>query len=214
MEFTFVSVILLVGAYLLGSIPTAVWVGRAFYNIDVREHGSKNAGATNTMRVLGRKPGIIVLIIDMLKGFVAVSLVNFDSHMVMGTPASFHFEILLGAAAIIGHIAPVFAGFRGGKGVATMFGVILFIFPWPTLVAILIWLISLVITRYVSISSMVAGLSIPLSVYFFYGFLSTVLVLFSLLIPILLIYTHRKNIARLRKGEEGKADFIFKKISK
>jgi glycerol-3-phosphate acyltransferase PlsY len=210
MEFSFMLVVVIVLAYLLGSIPTAVWVGKIFHGIDVREHGSGNAGATNTIRVLGYKSGIPVLIIDMLKGYIAVTLSDFfaqsfSEHSFSGL------QILLGIIAVVGHIWPLFAGFKGGKGVATMFGVLMALQIYPTLIGIAVFLICLFITRYVSVSSMAAGISFPISVYFIEGFQLWPLTIFALLIPFLFIYTHWSNIQRLRKGEESKADFLFKK---
>src|SRR5436190_3997200 len=117
------NVIALVAAYILGSIPSAVWIGKIFYGIDVREYGSGNAGATNTFRVLGKKAGIPVLAIDVLKGFSAVSLAYFQSEWVPATNAFVIFQLTLAVFAVLGHVFPVFAGFRGGKGVATLLGI-------------------------------------------------------------------------------------------
>jgi acyl phosphate:glycerol-3-phosphate acyltransferase len=207
---TIIDFLLIPLAYLVGSIPTAVWVGRFSHGIDIREHGSGNAGATNTIRVLGYKWGIPVLIFDVFKGFIAVSLVHLSS-LAGGSDAKDGFSIILGILAVCGHIWPAFAGFRGGKGVATIFGVILALQLIPTLIAIGVFLICLIICKYVSVSSMVAGLSFPVSMYFVHGYSSWPLTLFSFVVPALLIYTHRKNIKRLRNGKEGKADFIFGK---
>jgi glycerol-3-phosphate acyltransferase PlsY len=207
---TIFDILLLPMAYLIGSIPTAIWVGRFSHGIDIREHGSGNAGATNTIRVLGYKWGIPVLIFDIFKGFLAVFLIHLSS-LTPDSNVKDGFSIILGVLAVCGHIWPVFAGFRGGKGVATIFGVILALQLIPTLIAIVVFLVCLFITKYVSVSSMVAGVSFPVSVYFVHGYSSWPLMAFSFVVPILLIYTHRKNIKRLRNGEEGKADFIFGK---
>src|ERR1700741_2137551 len=113
------SVTMLIAAYLFGSIPTAVWIGRAFYGIDVREFGSGNAGATNVFRVLGKKAGIPVLLLDVVKGILAVALAHFSDFTSHTTPL-INYQIAIGIAAVIGHIFPLFGGFRGGKGVATL----------------------------------------------------------------------------------------------
>ena len=155
-------ILTLLGAYLLGAIPTSVWIGRHFFNIDIREHGSGNAGATNTIRVLGLKVGIPVLIIDVLKGFAAVNLIHLTDYYIPQSGDFISFQLLLGIAAIIGHIFPVYVGFKGGKGVATLFGIVLAIDPLPTLICIGIFVITLIITKYVSLSSMIAGFSFPI----------------------------------------------------
>jgi glycerol-3-phosphate acyltransferase PlsY len=190
-------------AYLLGSIPTSVWIGKFFYNIDVREFGSGNAGATNTFRVLGKKAGIPVLIIDILKGTAAVSL-SFLSGFQMETPFFTNFQIGLGIAALVGHIFPVFAGFRGGKGVATILGVVICITPVSCCVALLVFLTVLLITRYVSLSSMMAGISYPIILNLGMHNTDVILVVFSILTAVLLVITHRKNIVRLLNRQEAR----------
>ncbi len=204
------NICICIGAYLLGSIPSAVWIGKAVRGIDVREHGSKNAGATNTMRVLGVKVGIPVLLIDILKGFTAVKLAFLSPDFVPGTNAFVNLQLILGAAAILGHVFPIFAGFRGGKGVATMVGILLAL-HWPaTLVAIGVFLITLCIFKYVSLGSLMMGISFPISVIFIFKTDSISLKIFSIVACILLIITHRKNISRLLNGQENKATFLFK----
>src|ERR1043165_87693 len=152
--------LLLLTAYLLGSVPTSVWIGKAFYNIDVREFGSGNAGATNTFRVLGKSAGIPVLIIDILKGAMAVGLAWLSSFEA-GENEFVNLQLGLGVAALLGHIFPVFAGFRGGKGVATIVGGVVCIVPISTASALGIFLVVLFSSRIVSLSSMLAGLSFP-----------------------------------------------------
>ena len=200
MEILYITLFLFV-AYLLGSIPTSIWIGKAFYNIDVREFGSGNAGATNTFRVLGKKAGIPVLIIDILKGTAAVSL-SFASGFQMETPFFTNFQIGLGIAALIGHIFPLFAGFRGGKGVATILGVVICITPVSCSLALLVFLIVLFSSRYVSLSSMLAGISYPIILNLGMHNTDVVLVVFSILTAVLLIITHRKNIIRLLNKQE------------
>ncbi len=204
-------IITLLGAYLLGAIPTSVWIGRRFYNIDIREHGSGNAGATNTIRVLGLKVGIPVLIIDMLKGFAAVNLIHLTDYYIPQSGDFISYQLLLGIAAIIGHIFPVYVGFKGGKGVATLFGIVLAIDPLPTLICIGIFVITLIITKYVSLSSMIAGFSFPIMVIVVFKTTTPSLVIFSLIIAILLLFTHQKNIERLLRKEESKAEFLKRK---
>lgn len=199
----------LLGAYLLGSLATAVWTGKIFHGIDVREHGSGNAGATNVIRVLGWKTGVPVLLIDMLKGWLAAMLPVFLNLAGKETAALTNIQILAGVAAVTGHILPLFAGFRGGKGVATITGVLLAIHPLVTISCLGVFIGVLLMTGYVSVSSMSAGIAFPLFLFFFFGTPSAILKVFSILVAIALIITHRKNISRLLKGEESK--FIKKK---
>ncbi len=208
MEVLYITLFLFV-AYLLGSIPTSVWIGKFFYNIDVREFGSGNAGATNTFRVLGTKAGIPVLIIDVLKGTAAVSL-SFLSGFTMETPFFTNFQIGLGIAALIGHIFPIFAGFRGGKGVATILGVVMCITPVSCSVALLVFLMVLFITRYVSLSSIMAGISYPIILNLGMHNTDVILIVFSILTAVLLIITHRKNIVRLLNKTESRIKFYNK----
>jgi glycerol-3-phosphate acyltransferase PlsY len=204
MQIAIVSVLILL-AYLLGSIPTAVWVGRIFHGIDIREHGSGNAGATNTFRVLGAKAGTPVLIFDILKGFLAVQLVYLANNWILlSNTESINLKLALGIAALIGHIFPVYVGFRGGKGVATLLGLVIAIHPISALIAIIIFLISLIITRYVSLSSMIGGFSFPILIIVVYHTTSLSLVIFSMAIAVLLLFTHQKNIERLLSKEESK----------
>jgi glycerol-3-phosphate acyltransferase PlsY len=197
-------------AYLLGSIPSAVWIGKMTRGVDVREHGSRNAGATNTMRVLGVKIGIPVLLIDVFKGFTAVVLAWLSSAFVHGSNDFVTFQLALGALAVLGHVFPIFAGFRGGKGVATIVGVLLALHWQATLVAIAVFFITLFISKYVSLGSLMMGLSFPASVFFIFPKDSISLKIFSIAVCVLLFITHRKNIYRLLKGKENKATFLFK----
>ena len=206
-----INLLIVTGAYLLGSIPSAVWIGKAAKGVDVREHGSKNAGATNTMRVLGVKTGIPVLLIDVFKGFAAVMLALWSPTLAAGTNDFVNFQLVLGAAAVLGHVFPVFAGFRGGKGVATIVGILLALCWQATLVAIVVFFITLFISKYVSLSSLMMGLSYPVSVILIFKSDSITLKIFSIAVSILLLITHRKNISRLLNGKEGKATFLFKK---
>jgi acyl phosphate:glycerol-3-phosphate acyltransferase len=206
---TTTSILALAAAYLLGSIPTAVWIGKAFYGIDVREFGSGNAGATNTFRVLGKKAGIPVLIIDMLKGWLAVSLAWLVSSAPPDTQPFVNLEIVLGVASVLGHIFPVFAGFRGGKGIATMFGVVLAVHPWACLMASGVFLLVFLAFNYVSLGSISAGISFPLFIItVFGGQVVPAMVVFSVLVAILILITHQKNIERLLRRQESKIRLI------
>ena len=197
---------LLLGAYLLGSIPTALWVGRRFYGLDIREHGSGNAGATNTFRVLGKGPGSIVMAIDVLKGWAAASLASVMLHQgAIQEGQLLYFQLGCGVLAVLGHIYPVFAGFRGGKGVATVLGMMLAIAPLTVGVCLLVFLVMLFIWRYVSLSSMTAGLAFAL-LQLLPPFRpdNSLLLVFGFVLAGLLIYTHRANIQRLLAGTESR----------
>ncbi|HEX8376228.1 MAG TPA: glycerol-3-phosphate 1-O-acyltransferase PlsY [Pedobacter sp.] len=204
----------LVAAYLFGSIPTAVWIGQAFYGIDVREYGSGNAGATNTFRVLGKKAGIAVMLLDIFKGWTATNLAYLIGLSVTGPQHSVQFvnyQLALGIIAVMGHLFPVFAGFRGGKGIATLFGMILAVHAWAALICVLVFVAVLLISKYVSLSSISAGFSFPLSIIFlFHSPLRSILV-YGMCICILILVTHQKNIERLLKGKEAKVNLFGKK---
>jgi acyl phosphate:glycerol-3-phosphate acyltransferase len=202
---------ILIFAYLLGSIPTSIWIGRSIYGIDIRKHGSHNAGATNAMRILGWKAGISVLLIDVFKGWLAVNLIHLTNYYIPETGDYVEFQLLLGIAAIIGHIFPVYVGFRGGKGVATLFGLVLAINPEPTLLCTGVFIITLLITKYVSLSSMIAAFAFPILVIFVFKTTTPSLVLFSLIISVLLLFTHQKNLERLLRKEEKKVLFLMSK---
>ncbi len=205
------NTVILILAYLLGSIPNAVWIGKFFFNTDVRNHGSNNSGSTNTIRVLGYKAGIPVLLLDILKGFLAVKMIYLTFYYIPETGDYINFQLLLGLAVIIGHIFPVFANFRGGKGVATLIGVILAIDPISMLICIGVFMITLIVTKYVSLSSMIAGLSFPVLVIVVFNTTTSSLVIFSLIVFVLLLFTHQKNIERLVRNQESKANFLFRR---
>lgn len=206
-----VLISIIISAYLLGSIPTSVWVGKIFYGIDIREHGSGNAGATNTIRILGWKAGLPVIIVDVLKGFAAVTLIRFVQSPPPGTDQFVNYQLMLGGAAVIGHIFPVFARFRGGKGVATLFGMVLAISPFSTLVCAGVFLLTLFLTKYVSLSSIIAGFTFPIAVIVIFHTSVPSMVVFSIAVSLLLVITHHKNIGRLLRKEESKATFLFTK---
>ncbi|MCG8410420.1 MAG: glycerol-3-phosphate 1-O-acyltransferase PlsY [Bacteroidales bacterium] len=203
-----VNIIITIIAYLLGSIPTSVWISQYFYNIDIRDFGSGNAGATNTFRVLGVKSGIIVFVIDILKGFAAVNLIHFTNYYIPHSGDYINIQLLLGIAAMLGHIFPIYVRFRGGKGVATLFGVICAISLYPTLIMAGIFVVILILTRYVSLSSLIAGLSFPVLIIVIFQETTPSLVIFSLIISVLMFFTHQKNIERLLRKEEKKANIL------
>ncbi len=194
----------LIFAYLLGSVPAAVWIGKRFHNIDVRQHGSGNAGTTNVIRVLGWKTGIPVLLIDVAKGSLATLLPLIFKLAEQDSSQLINLQIITGITAISGHIFPVFAGFRGGKGVATIFGVLLALQPLLTLSCFGVFLVVLLLTNIVSASSMSAGIAFPVLLFFVFNTPSTVFKIFSIVVSIALIVTHRKNIGRIIRGEESK----------
>ena len=200
-------------AYLLGSIPSAVWIGKLFHNIDVREHGSGNAGTTNTIRVLGWATGIPVLLFDIVKGWLAAMLPVFFHIADHGSALLTNLQIIAGIIAIIGHIFPLFAGFRGGKGVATVFGVFLALQPLLTICCMGVFLVVLLITGIVSVSSMIAGIAFPVFLLLFFNIPSVLFKIFSIIICIALVVTHRKNLGRIWRGEESKL-IKFKKKTK
>ena len=191
-------------AYLLGSIPSAVWIGKRFHNIDVREHGSGNAGTTNTIRVLGWATGIPVLLIDIAKGWLAAMLPVFFHLAAPASALMTNLQLFAGIIAITGHIFPVFAGFRGGKGVATVFGVFLAVQPLLTVCVMAVFLAVLFITGIVSVSSMTAGVSFPVLLFVFFDTPSVLFKVFAVIVGIALLVTHRENIRRIWRGEETK----------
>lgn len=190
-------------AYLLGSIPTSVWIGRRFYGVDVREHGSRNAGATNTFRVIGRRAGAAVLCIDTAKGAAAVLLNDLAVGQCGLADLQTPLNIVAGLCAVAGHIYPVFAGFKGGKGVATMLGVVVGINPLASAVGVGCFLAVLLALHYVSLGSVVAGLSFPLTA-FALEHEDWTMRLFSIFVAVMLVLTHKSNLKRLRAGTENK----------
>ncbi|HAD95916.1 MAG TPA: acyl-phosphate glycerol 3-phosphate acyltransferase [Cryomorphaceae bacterium] len=194
------KLVLVLFAYLLGSLPWSVWIGRIFYGVDIRDYGSGNAGATNTMRVLGTKPGLAVLILDALKGFAAVKL----AFLFPAYAGDIELMVVLGVCAVIGHIFPVFGNFKGGKGIATLLGMIIAIHSGAALMAIATFIIFFLSFRIVSLSSILAALSFPVWLIFRYHEHSKILVLFAFAMVFLVLITHQKNIERLLNGKERK----------
>lgn len=197
-------------AYHIGSIPTAVWVSKYFFGIDIREYGSGNAGATNTFRTLGKGPGMVVMIVDMLKGFAAVNLA-FLSVYAFKSEQFINLQIALGICAVIGHIFPIFAGFRGGKGVATLFGMILGIQPLVALILVGVFVFMLFLTRYVSLSSIAASIAFPVMILFILKEPEDFYRLFAIATACLVVLSHHKNISRLINGNENKVSLKKKR---
>ena len=194
-------------AYLTGAFPSAVWVGKTFYKIDVREFGSGNAGATNTFRVLGKKAGIPVLIMDIFKGWLSVNYISFLTNIPESAEAVFEIKLAFGIAAVIGHLFPIYTGFRGGKGIATLLGLLIGLHAVAALYSILVFVIVFIISKYVSLGSIIASIAFPILVILILGSTNVSLNLFAFFVPILSLITHQKNIERLLRGEETKVKF-------
>lgn len=202
----YISIALLLCAYLLGSIPSSVWIGKYFFGVDVREHGSKNAGATNTFRILGKKAGIPVLFFDVLKGWLAVKLFSFYSVYELGSIQQVNFQIALGILAVLGHVFPIYVQFKGGKGVATLLGIILALHFQAALVAFIVFFVVFVISKYVSLGAIVAAVLFPFIIIYGFKVQAASLQYFATAVSVLLIITHRKNIYRLLRKEESKME--------
>ncbi|QEC68494.1 glycerol-3-phosphate 1-O-acyltransferase PlsY [Panacibacter ginsenosidivorans] len=202
--------LLIILAYLIGSIPTAVWVSKRFFGIDIRDYGSGNAGATNTFRVLGSKWGTIVMIVDMAKGIAAALLCFLLPYYanINNEWDRTNLMIGLGLAAVIGHIFPIWAGFRGGKGVATLFGMIVAIQPLVAVCCVGVFLLVLYLTRFVSLSSILAGISFAIFILFIFNDDVTLYRIFSVAVALLVILTHQKNINRILNGTESKVPIL------
>ncbi len=202
------ELLLIIIAYLLGSIPTALIISKRYFGIDIRDYGSGNMGATNTFRVLGSRYGTVVMVIDMLKGMAAVGLYNFLPHYLSNELDRTNFMIGLGSAAVVGHIFPLFANFKGGKGVATLFGMVLAVQPVIAISCVGVFLLVLYLTRYVSLSSILGAIMLPVSVLWIWNEHETMYRVFALLVAFLVIITHQKNIGRLLRGVESRIPIL------
>jgi glycerol-3-phosphate acyltransferase PlsY len=202
--------LLIILAYLIGSIPTSIWVSKYFFNIDIRDYGSGNAGATNTFRILGAKWGTFVMIVDMLKGVVATSLyILVPFYMGMSNEwERTNFMIGLGLAAVVGHIFPIWANFKGGKGVATLFGMAIAIQPLVAICCVAVFLFVLYLTRFVSLSSILAGVAFMVFILFIFNEKETLYRVFAILVALMVVLTHQKNIGRIIKGTESKVPIL------
>jgi len=204
---------LVIFSYLIGSIPTAVWISKRFFDIDIRDYGSGNAGATNTFRVLGKKWGSIVMSVDIIKGVVATSLWILVAKYVnvANETEQLHrtnFMIGLGLAAVIGHVFPIWANFKGGKGVATLFGMALAIQPIVAVLCIAVFLLVLYLTRFVSLSSILAGISFMVFILFVYNAHEPLYRIFAVIVALMIVLTHQKNISRILNGTESKVPIL------
>ncbi|HET6567771.1 MAG TPA: glycerol-3-phosphate 1-O-acyltransferase PlsY [Rhodothermales bacterium] len=207
-------VVIVVLSYLVGSVPASVWIGRAFYGIDVRRHGSGNAGATNAFRVLGWKAGLLSTAVDLGKGLLAagvIATIRLDE-LPYGI-ANWHIEtvvrLLAGIAAVAGHMYPVYIGFKGGKGVNTSAGVLLALTPISMFITLGIFAVVLLSSRYVSLASIIAAVAFPSTVAirrYVFGIhsLDTSLLILSIVMACGIIYAHRANIKRLLNGTESR----------
>lgn len=202
------ELLLIIVAYLIGSIPTSVWVSKSFFNIDIRDYGSGNAGATNTYRVLGSKWGTFVMVVDMLKGVVAVKLALLLPEYADNDINLQNLQTGLGLAAVVGHIFPIWADFRGGKGVATLFGLVLGISPWTALSCVGIFSLVLYLTRFVSLSSILASIAFPFFILVIFNVENPVYRVFAIAVALMVLLTHQKNIGRLLRGNESKVPIL------
>ncbi len=209
-------IIYIIVAYLIGSVPTAIWYGRIFHKTDIRQHGSGNAGATNTVRAFGKKAGIIVLIIDITKGSLGV-LLPFIITSITGNDVHYRFswlfntELAFGLAAALGHIYPIYEKFKGGKGVATLFGVLIALSPLVALIAFISFVILFMITKRVSVGSILSGVAFAVAYILLTNPLFIGDYILTIIYPLLIIYTHRSNIKRLMNGTEPKLSLGKKK---
>lgn len=198
-------------AYLIGSIPTAVWYGQGFFGVDIREHGSGNAGATNVFRVLGKRAGTVVMLVDVIKGYTATILSTLLWYAgVISDAEIMTFKIVFGLVAVFGHLYPVFAQFRGGKGVASLLGMVLAIHPEMAVVCIGIFVLVVIASQYVSLGSILAALAFPilLLLRIFGEKESPLLIVFGFIVFLMVVLTHQKNIGRLWRGQENRTVLI------
>ncbi|MFM8255348.1 MAG: glycerol-3-phosphate 1-O-acyltransferase PlsY [Bacteroidota bacterium] len=202
------ELLLILLAYLIGSIPTSVWVSKRFFNIDIRHYGSGNAGATNVYRVLGSRWGTFVMLMDMLKGVLAVQLAWLLPEYLDAEIQFQNLQTGLGMAAVLGHIFPIWAEFKGGKGVATVFGMVLGISPITAVSCAGIFLIVLYLTRFVSLSSILASIAFPIFILVVFNVENPLYRVFAIAVAFMVVLTHQKNIGRLFRGEETKASIL------
>jgi acyl phosphate:glycerol-3-phosphate acyltransferase len=200
--------LLIILAYLIGSIPTSVWVSKYFFGVDIRDYGSGNAGATNTYRVLGSKWGTFVMVCDVLKGVLATSLYILIPYYMHDEWDRTNFMVGLGLAAVLGHIFPVWADFKGGKGVATLFGMVIAIQPIVAICCVVVFLSVLYLTRFVSLSSILASIAFAVFILFIFNEKEPLYRVFAVAVALMVILTHQKNINRLLKGTESKVPIL------
>jgi glycerol-3-phosphate acyltransferase PlsY len=202
------ELLLILMAYCIGSIPTAIWISKAFFGIDIRDYGSGNSGATNTFRTLGSRWGTAVMIVDVLKGVVATSLYILLPYYLTSEWDRTNFMVGLGLAAVLGHIFPIWADFRGGKGVATLFGMIIAIQPLVAICCVGVFLLVLYMTRFVSLSSILASIAFAIFILFIFNEKEPLYRAFAITVAMMVILTHQKNITRLLRGNESKVPIL------
>ena len=207
-----IEMFVIFAGYIIGSTPTGYWIGKYFYKIDITKHGSGNIGATNVYRLLGKKAGIITLCIDFLKGFLPLVLLAKFMPQPGNAIRAEIVEVTLGSTLILGHIFSVFMTFRGGKGVATSAGVFIYILPKCTLIALITWIIIVAFSRRISLGSISAAISLPITALLLKGWSYKVLpiLIFCSIMSTLVICRHKQNIIRLIKGQEHKINFRYK----
>lgn len=211
MEIILISTMVLV-SYLIGSLPSSVWIGKAYHGTDVRDFGSGNAGATNTFRVLGKPTGILVLFLDIVKGLTATSLIHYIPSVSHGTDQFINLQLLFGLLAVVGHIFPIYENFKGGKGIATLFGLLIGIHYLLALACAGLFIIVLVSTKYVSLSSIMAAVAFPILTIFVFKRDEPLFIAFGVAAALLVVLTHKKNITRLINGIENKANLFGSKL--
>lgn len=202
------ELLLIVLAYLIGSIPTAIWLSKAYFGIDIREYGSGNSGATNTFRVLGSRWGSFVMAVDILKGVLATSLYVFLPYYLTSEWDRTNLMVGLGLSAVLGHIFPIWADFRGGKGVATLFGMILAIQPLVAACCVGVFMLVLYLTRFVSLSSILASIAFAVFILFIFNEQEPLYRAFAIAVTLTVVLTHQKNISRLLRGSESKVPIL------
>jgi len=220
----FLLAAIIILSYLIGSIPTSIIVSKAVKGIDIRQHGSGNAGGTNVMRVLGWKHGLFVILLDVLKGILVVVVVarlhygNMPFQNITPFDDFTLVQIIAGISAVVGHIWTIFAGFKGGKGIATALGMLLMIITIDMLIAIGVFVIVVTISRYVSLGSLIGSISVPLSLVIRENVFNVdiqgyhTILPFIIAVSLLVVYTHRKNVIRILDGSENKLSFKKKKL--
>ena len=200
--------LLILLAYLIGSIPTALIISKKFFGIDIRDYGSGNMGATNAFRVMGPKFGTIIMVLDILKGMMAVGLYFFLPYYLTNELERTNFMMGLGLSAVIGHIFPVFANFKGGKGVATLLGMLIAVQPVVACCCVAVFVLVLYLTRYVSLSSILGAIMLPVSVLWIWNEHELSYRIFALIVAFIVIITHQKNIGRLLRGSESRIPIL------
>ena len=206
------NIIAVLLAYFIGSIPSAIWISKWFFGVDVRDYGSNNAGATNTFRVIGRVAGFTVLFFDILKGWVSVKILT---SLILYEPNSLEFinmQLVVGITAVLGHVFPIYEKFQGGKGVATLMGIILAINFSAAIGCVVIFLLIFIFSSYVSLGAIIAAIFFPIITIFIIRVESVSVIYFSIFISILVIITHKPNIYRLLNKDENKMKIKLKKV--